>query len=98
MKYIKVKGFTENSSKIALWGLINSDITQRIVEEENDNTIGIISNLPSASGDYTAFNNASENSIAKAIFLKNTESPYYYFYSVLKEQQIAFENDVCIGE
>lgn len=86
LKKIKVQGFSENSSKIALWGLVNPDITKRIVEKENENTVGIVSNLPSSSGDSKAFDNASEVSIAKAIFLKNTESPYYYFYSVLKEQ------------
>lgn len=82
---IKPLNYNNGVKDVALWGIVNSDITERINQDVTDSTVGIISNLP-VSDSKSAFNNASTASISKAIYLKNTESPFYYFYSVLKTE------------
>lgn len=78
----------DKADKVGLWGSMSTEVTEQIVSGEYDNTVspGIISNLPanSVSGDY--FNGKAGSEISKAIYLKNTESPFYYFYSVLKSR------------
>ena len=77
------KGTFEESNKIGLWGSLNPYITQRM--SGSSGVSGIGSNLP-ASPDEDYFEGKSADQIAKAIYLKNTESPYYYFYSVLRNR------------
>ena len=78
----------DKSDKIGLWGSMSKELVEQIVSGEYDNTVtpGIISNLPNASISGDSFNNKSASEISKAIYLKNTESPFYYFYSVLKSR------------
>lgn len=70
-------------SKIGVAGMLNPMITERIFSEVNETNAGIVSNLPNI--DTPEFFEGSDTTeIAKAIYLKNTESPYYYFYTTLK--------------
>lgn len=72
------------ASKIGIAGSLNSYITERIYSDVDTSSIaGIISNLP-ATDSPENFENADIKEISKAIFLKNTESPFYYFYTVLR--------------
>lgn len=66
---------------VATWGLYNDGITQRF--DGLSGVDGIGSNLP-ALDDEDAFDGKDFRNISKALYLKNTESPFYYFYSVLK--------------
>ena len=50
---------------------------------------GITSNLPSVTygtGEIPNSLKESPDNLSRAIFLKNTESPYFYFYSVLRNR------------
>lgn len=72
---------------VGVWGIISSEVTDVIAANNLADRVtpGIYSNLPGGSSNGTYFNNTSDYSpISKAIYLKNTESPFYYFYSVLK--------------
>ena len=77
------KGVYASANKIGLWGSLNPYITNRMTGTSGVSGIG--SNLP-ASPDEDYFEGKGAEQIAKAIYLKNTESPYYYFYSVLRER------------
>ena len=76
------------ASLIGLWGLMCDEINLNLTDSNamtNTTNPGIVSNLPESSSANYYFDDSSEVSdISKAIYLKNTESPYYYFYSVLK--------------
>lgn len=78
------------ANQIGTWGLY-SDAISTIIAAYRDKSYlnnldnpGIYSNLPQDSISHTAFDNADGGEIGTAIYLKNTESPFYYFYSVLK--------------
>lgn len=78
------KNVGNKADLVALWPLLNYQITDRILGPTDINAIaGIGSNLPSLE-DENSFKDKDYKEIAKALFLKNTESPYYYFYSTLK--------------
>lgn len=85
-----VANLDSNSDKIGTWGLYSSDVNNAIMDDDSINNIvnpGIVSNLPMESSAKTSFDSVTDDGlISKAIFLKNTESPYYYFYSVLKSR------------
>ena len=66
---------------IGTWGLYNEEITERFLGASA--TAGIGSNLPLID-EEGAFEGKDYRYISKALYLKNTESPFYYFYSVLK--------------
>lgn len=76
----------EKSEKVGLWGLLSTEVSTVIKDNDvtNVENPGIYSNLPISSSDTNAFENSEPDVISKAIYLKNTESPFYYFYSVLK--------------
>ena len=79
-------GSPSESDLIGIWGTLNEEITNRIVGDTSSGAVaGIGSNLPSLD-DPDSFKDKDIRQIAKAIYLKNTESPYYYFYSVLKDR------------
>ena len=75
------------ASLIGLWGLMNDEINLNLTDPNamsNVTNPGIVSNLPESSSAIGEFDGKEVSEISKAIYLKNTESPYYYFYSVLK--------------
>lgn len=76
------------SDKIGLWGSMSAVVSDQIAFGDDLDIVspGIMSNLPSLSISGDAFINRDCDSISRAIYLKNTESPYYYFYSVLKDR------------
>ena len=81
-------GTRENSDKVGAWGILSTEISEELGRDFNIRTgadFGILSNLPMTE-DEEHFKGANPDRISKAIFLKNTESPYYYFYSVLKSR------------
>ena len=80
-------------SKLGVMGSLNAQITERIYGDiSTATTVGIVSNLPSIdTPEY--FDNSDIKEISKAIFLKNTESPYYYFYTVLKARYAGIVNN-----
>lgn len=80
---IDIAGVRAEANKIGLWGMANTTVSTAIVSDITADKPGILSNLPS-SNDGTYFDGKSYDDISKALFLKNTESPFYYFYSVLK--------------
>lgn len=89
---IKNPSALKDSDFISTWGLLSEEVSERmngvadIVDIEATGRYsdsGVVSNLPSIS-DATYFDGKDIRSTSKAIYLKNTESPYYYFYSVLK--------------
>ena len=80
---LDVYGNAKSAEAIGTWGLYNNGITERF--DGKSGVDGIGSNLP-ALDDAEAFKGKDFKNISKALFLKNTESPYYYFYSVLKER------------
>ena len=80
----------KRADKIGLWG-VSSEVIDVLknIDADVSNTVnpGVVSNLPSQSLDNDAFKELSNDNdfkISKAIYLKNTESPFYYFYSVLR--------------
>ena len=88
----------ESTRNIALWEYFNVDVSKKIADVENIPNVrqlqnsmdsGIVSNLPYTTAE-TSFDSVDSSSraseVAKAIFLKNTEGPYYYFYSILKSE------------
>lgn len=78
------KSVYEKADKIGLMGCLSQEVTQRFNEDVSiASSFGVVSNLPSINeGNY--FTGKDARQISKALYLKNTESPYYYFYSVLK--------------
>ena len=72
------------ANQIGLTGCLSDDVTERFNDDILTATnFGIVSNLPNITeNDY--FEGKDARQISKALYLKNTESPYYYFYSVLK--------------
>lgn len=78
-------GASASADMIGLWGACSTTVSDVIGTGDFTNTItpGIVSNLPSGIG-ADDFSGKSVDDVARAIFLKNTESPFYYFYSVLK--------------
>ena len=83
-------------SKLGVMGSLNAQITERIYGDiSTATTAGIVSNLPSIdTPEY--FDNSDIKEISKAIFLKNTESPYYYFYTVLKARYAGIVNNTNV--
>lgn len=85
-------GVDIEASSIGLWGLLSDEINQGILTNPdalvNETNPGIVSNLPENSSSNALFkdDDYTISDVSKAIFLKNTESPYYYFYSVLKSR------------
>lgn len=77
-----------DSDRIGLWGMLSDTVSIHIRDLDTDvNGSGIISNLPTSSMATDEFSESDDpNLVSQAIFLKNTESPYYYFYSVLKSR------------
>lgn len=78
----------DKADKVGLWGSMSTEVTEQIVSGDYENRVspGIISNLPNNSVSGDVFNGKPGSEISKAIYLKNTESPFYYFYSVLKSR------------
>lgn len=76
----------KEADNIGQWGMFSSEVLSLLTSPDYTNTInpGVYSNLPSSSSDSEWTANSSGSEISKAIYLKNTESPFYYFYSVLK--------------
>ena len=83
-------------SKLGVMGSLNAQITERIYGDiSTATTAGIVSNLPSIdTPEY--FDNSDIKEISKAVFLKNTESPYYYFYTVLKARYAGIVNNTNV--
>lgn len=77
-----------DSDKIGMWGILSDGVNTHIKNLDTDKTgSGIVSNLPTSSMATDKFDSSSDPTVvSQAIFLKNTESPYYYFYSVLKSR------------
>ena len=77
-----------DSDKIGMWGILSDGVNTHIKNLDTDKTgSGIVSNLPTSSMATNKFDSSSDPTVvSQAIFLKNTESPYYYFYSVLKSR------------
>lgn len=93
VKFNNESGNKENTNMISLWGDLSSDVSTRIasnIENFNDTyddvSVGVVSNLPQTTMTNSFDDGDSIEAISRALFLKNTESPYYYFYSVLKSQ------------
>lgn len=90
----------EVADRLGMAGSLSEEVSNRIVDSTYDvMSAGVTSNLPQVSSpevsvafagsrgsDTEGVSVASVDSknVSKALFLKNTESPYYYFYSVLK--------------
>lgn len=93
LKDLKSVGpYVENevADKIGTWGMRNSEIIELLNPNDsnrftNTTNPGVYSNLPTESFSTHTFDDNIEGA-SKAIYLKNTESPYYYFYSVLKSR------------
>ena len=86
MAHFGGEGYIIDADLIPLWGLINSEITEILSNptyRSEGSVPGIYSNLPELSAAENEFQGDTEGG-SMAIFLKNTESPFYYFYSVLK--------------
>lgn len=87
VRALQSDGSDLNNIKIALWGSMNLDLASKLFNTDDFNitngNYGVTSNLPSITSD-TAFDSKDIPDISKAIYLKNTESPFYYFYSTLK--------------
>ncbi len=85
-----------NNIKVALWGSMNLDLASKLFNTEDyripGGNYGVTSNLPSITSD-TAFDTKDIPDISKAIYLKNTESPFYYFYSTLKYRYMGNSSD-----
>ena len=78
-----------DADKIGIWGTLSDAVNNCIkkMDTTDKTSPGIISNLPSSSMATDKFSDSDDPTvISQAIFLKNTESPYYYFYSVLKSR------------
>ena len=80
------KGNAEDCDTIGTWQLYGSEVSDVISAfGTGDKTSpGIYSNLPQDSVSGASFDKDDVGEIGKAVYLKNTESPFYYFYSVLK--------------
>ena len=83
---LNLKGNDSEADEIGTWGLYSNDINTVLTEYDISNITnpGIYSNLPADSAQTDAFTENEPEEIGTAIYLKNTESPFYYFYSVLK--------------
>ena len=77
---------------IGTWGMMSEDVNNALNDIDfitNKVNPAIASNLPQEALANDIFKKDETNTahqISKAIYLKNTESPYYYFYSVLKKR------------
>lgn len=78
----------EQADNLGQWGMFSTEVLSLLTSPDYTNTInpGVYSNLPSSSSDTSWTAKATGSEISKAIYLKNTESPFYYFYSVLKSR------------
>ena len=77
-------GIDEKADIIGLWGSLDETITARMLGSVLEgSTAGIVSNLPMTESE-NSFEGKDYKEISRAIYLKNTESPFYYFYSVLR--------------
>ena len=94
VKTVKAKNDNKNASIIGLWGSVDSNELSKKIFTTDDFTLdsydyGITSNLPSVTygtGEIPNSLKESPDNLSRAIFLKNTESPYFYFYSVLRNR------------
>lgn len=81
------KGNDGAADMVGTWGLYSDAVVNTVLKNYDlTDTVapGMYSNLPADSAQTDAFTENEPDEIGAAIYLKNTESPFYYFYSVLK--------------
>lgn len=66
---------------VAMWGIGNEDVLTAMFSDIRKSRAGVTSNLSTT---VTRVQDKAEGQLA--LYLKNTEGPYYYFYSVLKKR------------
>jgi hypothetical protein len=78
-------GADEMADIIGMWGSLDEQILSRMLDEiVAGSTAGIESNLSTTESEDDFDSSSNYKDISRAIYLKNTESPFYYFYSVLR--------------